>query len=36
LRADEAGIALDVVASPGEIVDAAIAYLHDGARSHAG
>jgi carbohydrate kinase (thermoresistant glucokinase family) len=35
LGADEAGIALDVAASPGEIVDAAVAYLHDGAHAHA-
>jgi gluconokinase len=33
LGADEAGIALDVAASPQEIVDAAVAYLRDGARS---
>src|SRR5690606_30296083 len=35
LGADEAGIALDVAASPGEIVDAAVAYLRAGTHSHA-
>src|SRR5690606_23380624 len=35
LGADEAGIALDVAASPGAIVDAAVAYLRAGTHSHA-